>query len=105
RQRDARTGKLRVMSTDAAVLEHPATAYPPHFAHPFVQQLRAFQQRLLQIDARNPSVFTAKVVRRRNFDLTTLGDKVAEKAFSHVIAGSGRQRLIDEQGLSPEVVK
>ena len=84
-----------------------AVVPPP--AHPligkFTQQLRAFQQRLLQIDARNPSVFTGKIIRRKNFDLTSVGTKIAEKAFAQVIAGGGRQRLIDEAGLDPEVVK
>ncbi|MEM9455597.1 MAG: AAA domain-containing protein [Myxococcota bacterium] len=64
--------------------------------HPFTAQLRVFQQRLLQVDARNPSVFTGKIVRKRNFDLCSLDAKKAEKAFAHVIGGGGRQRLLGE---------
>lgn len=63
-----------------------------------VQQLRTFQQRLLQLDARNPSIFTGKVAQRKNFDLVTLGPKVAEKAFGLAVAGEGQQRLLDEGG-------
>ncbi|MCR9160832.1 MAG: AAA domain-containing protein [Nannocystaceae bacterium] len=64
--------------------------------HPFSAQLRAFQQRLLQVDARNPSVFTGRIVKKRNFDLCDLDPKKAEKAFAHVIAGGGRQRLLGD---------
>ena len=93
------------MSADGIVVEQPPAQQPSTFVPPFARQLRAFQQRLLQIDARNPSVFTGRIVRRRNFDLTTLEAKIAEKTFGHVIANAGRQRLIDEQGLDPEAVK
>lgn len=72
--------------------------------HPFLAQLRTFQQRLLQVDARNPSVFTGKIARRRNFDLTTLGSKIADKAFAHVVARGGRQRLVDEGSMDREVM-
>lgn len=79
---------LRTMAEGLARAETQA-------AHPFTAQLRAFQQRLLQVDARNPSVFTGKIIKKRNFDLCELDEKKAEKAFSHVIAG-GRQRLLGD---------
>ncbi len=72
--------------------------------HPFTAQLRVFQQRLLQVDARNPSVFTGKVVRRRNFDISNFGNGVAEKEFSQVIALDGRQRLMEEQSLDKDSI-
>jgi len=75
-----------------------------HDLHPFTAQLRAFQQRLLQVDARNPSVFTGKIVKKRNFDLCKLDEKKAEKAFAHVITGGGRQRLLGEAKTDKEAM-
>lgn len=68
----------------------------------FVDHLRDFQQRLLQIDARNPSVFCGKVRKSRNFDLCTLNQDIAHTAYLHAIAGNGKQRLISESKLDPE---
>lgn len=82
-----------------------ALAATPEACQRLSQQLRVLQQRLLQLDARNPSVFTGKIVSRRNFDLVSLDASIAEKAVAHVVAGGGRQRLLDEKGLEPEVVK
>ncbi len=70
--------------------------------HPFTAQLRAFQQRLLRVDARNPSVSTRKIVKKRNFDLCDHDAKKAEKAFAHVIAGGGRQRLLGDSTTDKE---
>lgn len=68
----------------------------------FVTQLRGFQQRLLQIDARNPSVFCGKIHKSKNFDLCTLDPGIASKAYLQAVAGQGSQRLLSESNIDPE---
>lgn len=68
----------------------------------FTDQLRGFQQRLLQIDARNPSVFCGKIHKSKNFDLCTLDPAIAQTAYLQATSGKGSQRLISESKIDPE---
>lgn len=55
-----------------------------------IGQLEVFRQRLLQVDARNPSVFTSKIVKRRNFDVSEHFRGKASKVFLSALRGQGK---------------
>ncbi|MCY3022227.1 MAG: AAA domain-containing protein [Planctomycetota bacterium] len=69
--------------------------------HRFVQQLKVFRDRLLNIDTRNPSLFLRRIVKQRSFDLAELGAEVLNRVYK-AARNSGDVLLVPDKDQSEQ---
>lgn len=71
----------------------------------FVQQLRQFRERLLDINTRNPSLFLRRVVQSKSFDAAVLPEETVARIYAAVVRGKGTVTLVPEREDGDEAIK
>ncbi|HWG90039.1 MAG TPA: AAA domain-containing protein [Candidatus Thermoplasmatota archaeon] len=87
----------------AAPPTHPTRIDPKQRAK-YVAELRAFRDRLLNLDTRNPSLFLRRIAKRRNLDLAALPKAVATEVLTRAARGPGDVLLVADKDDSEAAV-